>query len=104
MKAAIVCTFTSGLSDMTRKQQRDHVAVLRALKSLGRFSVFDASANTVIATTITRLMTKGLTIRKADGTETVYGQLLESTGGEYPWTTVKLTPAGEQLLKDSEAA
>ena len=44
--AGIVCTFSSGLDDLTRKQQGDVATVLRVLKSAGRFSAFEASANT----------------------------------------------------------
>lgn len=95
---AIICTFSSGLDDLTRKQQADYIEVLRVLKREGRFSAFEASDNMTIARTITRLIHKGLTTVK-DGVKTEHGLLIEtdkSTG--YPWTGVKLTAAGEALL------
>ena len=96
-----LCRFSFGLDDLTRKQQRDYVAVLRVLKRTGGFSAFEASANDTIATTMTRLLNKGLTIVRPDGRRVEYGRLLEVTGGAYPITKVRLTPAGEQLLKDA---
>lgn len=92
--------FSAGLDDLTRIQQADHVAVLRVLQRTGKFSCFEASENPVIARTMTRLMHKGCTTVKADGSKKAYGLLLKSTGGDYPWTTCELTDAGRELLAD----
>lgn len=98
MTSFIACSFSVGLDDLTRKQQADHIAVLRVLKSAGRFSAFEASANDVIARTITRLIHKGLTTVE-DGVRVNHGKLIETDHScGYPWTMVKLTPAGEALL------
>lgn len=101
MTSFIACSFSAGLDDLTRKQQADPVAVLRVLKQAGRFSAFEASANDVIARTMTRMIHKGLTTIK-DGVRTNHGKLIETDHScGYPWTTVKLTPAGEALLAAS---
>jgi hypothetical protein len=85
--------FSAGLDDLTRKQQADPVAVLRVLKATGRFSVFEATDNDIIARTMTRLVHKGY-----QG----YGRLIEIDNScGYPWTKVKLTEAGERLLADA---
>lgn len=97
MTSFIACSFSAGLEDLTRKQQADHIAVLRVLKKAGRFSSFEASSNDVIARTITRLIHKGLTTIK-DGVRTNHGKLIEVDDAPYPWTNVKLTPAGEAVL------
>lgn len=101
MTSFIACSFSAGLDDLTRKQQADHIAVLRVLKRAGRFSAFEASANDVIARTITRLIHKGLTTVK-DGVRTNHGKLIEVDDAGYPWTNVKLTPAGELVLAAAE--
>lgn len=95
----VACSFSAGLDELTRKQQADHIAVLRVLKRAGRFSVFEATSNDTIARTIDRLIHKGLTTVEPDGTRTSYGKLIETDHScGYPWTKVKLTPAGESLL------
>lgn len=98
----IVCSFSGGLEDMKRKDQGDVAKVLRVLKASGRFSVFEATANETIARMMTRLSHKGCSIVR-DGVRTDYGKLIETdnTMG-FPWAGVKLTPAGEQLLRDDE--
>lgn len=101
MSTAILCSFTSGLDDLTRKQQCDPVAVLRVLQATGRFSVFEATANQTIARMMTRLMHKQCIVVR-DGVRTEYGKLLKKTGGEFPWTTVELTAGGLKLLADAE--
>lgn len=93
---------SAGLDDLTRKQQADHVAVLRVLQKTGRFSEFEASDNPSIARTMTRLMHKGCTTVNADGSKKAYGRLLKSTGGNYPWTTCELTDAGRDCLADED--
>ena len=81
-----ICDFSSGLDDMPRKDQRDLAKVLRVLEQCGRFSVFEATDNQTIATTMTKLCRS---------------YLIETDNScGYPWTMVKLTDAGRQYLKD----
>lgn len=90
MKTSIyLCSFSSGLDDMPRKKQRDTVAVLRVLKKCGRFSVFEATANQVIANMMDRLCHGPYIVTD------------HSCG--YPWTKVTLTAAGEALLSADDA-
>jgi len=91
--------FSAVLDDLTRKQQSDHIEVLRVLARTGRFSCFEASENMVIARTMTRLLHKGCTTVDANGKKTAHGLLLKRTGGEYPWTTCELTEAGKRLIE-----
>lgn len=98
MSRMIVDRFSAGLDDLTRKQQADHIAVLRVLKRTGRFSAFEASENDTIARMMTRLLTKSLTTVEPDGTKHKHGVMLEWEDCGYPWTKVKLTPAAEALL------
>lgn len=98
--AVILCRFSAGLDDLTLKQQRDTVAVLRVLHERGRYSVFEATANDVIARMMTRLHHKGYSVVR-DGVRTDYGRLIETVGGEYPWKYVRLTEGGLRLLADS---
>lgn len=95
MTSIIVCSFSSGLDDLTRREQGDVNKVLKVLKATGRYSVFEAMANETIARMMSRLHHKGYR---------GYGKLIEKTGGEYPWTTVRLTEGGERLLADAAAA
>ena len=101
MNTAFICSFSSGLDDLPRKKQNDAVEVLKVLKASGRFSVFEATANDVIARMMYRLIHKGYSVIR-DGVRTDYGLLIETdnTCG-FPWTNVKLTEAGERLLADS---
>ena len=73
--------FSAGLDDLSRKDQGREDAVLRVLKRTGRFSAFESSENETIARTVDRLFAN---------------KLIESIGGEYPWTLVRLTEAGER--------
>lgn len=99
----IVCSFSSGLDELTRLQQGDVVAVLKTLKARGRFSCFEATANQKIATLMTRLCHKGFSVVR-NGVRTDYGRLIETDNScGYPWTEVKLTQSGEQLLADADA-
>ena len=79
-----ICVTSVGLEDLTRRQQRDKAQVLRVLHRHGRFSVFEATANQVIAKTMDAICANGLV------------ETDNSVG--YPWTKVKLTPAGLALL------
>jgi len=90
--------FSAGLDDLTRKQQADHIAVLRVLARTGRFSCFEASENDTIARTMDRLIHKGCTTVDADGKKTAHGALLKLLGGDYPWMTVEITEAGKRLI------
>lgn len=89
--------FSEGLDDLTRKQQADHLAVLRVLHRTGRFSTFEASHSMVIAKTIDRLLSKSC-ITVDDGVRTEHGPLLIRTGGQYPWCEVVLTDAGKRMI------
>ena len=92
--------FSSGLDDLTRKQQADHIAVLKVLARTGRYSIFEATENQVIAKTMDRLLWKEC-ITVTAGVKQKHGLLLKRTGGEYPWTTVELTDAGKQLIREA---
>lgn len=99
----IVCSFSSGLHELTRHQQGDVVAVLKTLKARGRFSSFEATANEKIATLMTRLCHKGFSVVR-NGARTDYGRLIETDNScGYPWTKVNLTEGGERLLADADA-
>lgn len=74
-----LCFTTAGLDEMTRREQRDPVKVLKRLHELGRFSVFEVTANDTIAKVMEYLV--------ADGLITV-------TRKGYPWYEVRLTPRG----------
>jgi hypothetical protein len=80
-----LCRFSAGLDDLSRKEQADPAVVLSTLKRLGRYSCFEASDNRVIAKTMDSLHDRGL---------------LDTTCGEYPWSTCSVTPRGEQFLLD----
>ena len=90
--------FSAGLDDLTRKQQADHIAVLRVLEKTGRYSIFEATENQTIAKTMDRLLCKSC-ITVSDGVRTEHGLLLIRTGGEYPWATCQLTDAGKRLIE-----
>lgn len=77
--------FSAGLDDLTRRQQGSDEAVLRVLDRTGRFSIFEATDNDTIARTMTRL-------QRAKFIET------DNSCG-YPWTKVKLTPAGRARIE-----
>ena len=101
--SVIICSFSSGLDELTRHQQGDVVAVLKTLKARGRFSSFEATANEKIATLMTRLCHKGFSVIR-NGVRTDYGRLIKTdTSTGYPWTGVTLTDGGERLLSDAEA-
>lgn len=102
--SAILCSFSVGLDSLPRKDHREVVPVLRVLQAAGRFSCFEASATLPLARTMTYLMHERHVVRRSDGTVGDYGRLIESTGGRYPWTTIRVTEGGERLLKESEPA
>jgi hypothetical protein len=103
MTSIIVCSFSSGLDDMKRKDQKDVVKVLRMLDQCKRYSVFETTANMDIARMITRLHHKGCTRVQPDGSRKEYGLLLKTIGGAFPWTEIELTDGGKRLLEDNPA-
>jgi len=82
----MIDSFSSGLDDMKRKDQRDEVAVLRKLATMTRFSIFEVTGNDTIANMMTDIVKRGL---------------IETTGGQYPWTTFKITEAGQRLIDEA---
>jgi len=78
------CDFSTGLADMPRRKQRYAEEVLRVLHRHGRFSVFEATANDVIARTMDDVIRRKLV------------EVDNSPG--YPWSNVKLTDAGLALI------
>jgi hypothetical protein len=81
-----VCYFGSALDEMKRRDQGNTVKVLRVLSGIKRFSVFDATANDVIARTMTHIHHDW--------------ELIRETGGEFPWIEFELTEAGRAALDD----
>lgn len=81
-----VCSFSGALGDMKRKDQGDHIKVLRVLQQSPRFSVWDAGANKRIANTMTGLARDGL----IDYPDPQPG---------YPWSKARVTEAGIALLE-----
>ena len=67
-----LCSFSVGLDSLRRRQQADPEVVIAYLRKFGRFSCFEASANPVIANTMTYLCRERL--------------MTENAG--YPWTKV----------------
>ena len=84
---AHICTFTTGLDELTRKQHADARAVLRVLAEHKRFSVFEATANPTIAATMDRLGEQGY---------------IKSAGGTFPWCEVEITEAGQAFLDEEK--
>ncbi|APW37639.1 hypothetical protein RD110_10920 [Rhodoferax koreense] len=96
MSQMIVCSFSGGIDEMKRADQRDPVKVLRVLVRDGRYSCFDASANLTIARTITNMHHKALIYGGKK-----YGRVLKLDNTlEYPWSKVVLAEGGERLLAD----
>jgi hypothetical protein len=71
------------LCELTRRQQRDTLTVLRCLAVEGAYSVFTATANPDIAGTMDRIFRWGLVERSDRG---------------FPWSDVRLTDKGRHLL------
>lgn len=88
--AIYLCSFTGGIDEMKRADQRDLVRVLRVLDAQPRkrFSVFEASDNMNIARTMTRIVREG------------YITTDNSCG--YPWTAYKLTDKGRAAIAQPE--
>lgn len=90
--------FSAGLDDLTRAQQADPIAVLRVLARTGRFSIFEATENDVIARTMDRLLWIPF-VTHSNGAITDHGLLITRIGGQYPWSEIELTEAGNRLLE-----
>ncbi len=90
--------FSTELDDLTRKQQADHIEVLRVLARTGRYSIFEATENEVIALTMDRLLWVPF-VSSSNGVITDHGLLIKKTGGQYPWSDVEVTEAGKRLLE-----
>lgn len=81
--AIFIDNFSSGLDELPRKQQGSAEAVLRVLHQRKRFSVFEVTANDIIARTVTRVIKQ---------------RYVRELGGAFPWTNVELTEAGLALI------
>lgn len=79
-----LCSFSVGIDELPRRKQRDAAEVLKVLAETKRFSVFEATANTVIANTMTRMQ----------------GHYFKVVGGDYPWCNIEITEAGKRLLTE----
>ena len=76
--------FSAGLDELTRKQQASTRDVLRCLDEIKQFSIFEATANQVIAGTMDRLVKCGF---------------ITVTPRGYPWSDVVLTEDGRNRLE-----
>lgn len=79
-------SFSVGLDEINRKSQRNPVRVLRLIYRAGKFSIFEATANEVIANTLGWLQGGG------------YFELDNSCG--YPWFKVIETEKGREMIGD----
>lgn len=77
-----ICQFSVGIDELSRRKQRSDVEVLKVLAEHKRFSVFEATANQIIASTMTRMQ----------------GKYFKVVGGAYPWCKIELTDEGRGLL------
>lgn len=82
MPKTIICSFSVGLDELPVKQ-RTVPGILAFLKQAGHFSVFEATSKPQIARILDNLFKR---------------ELIAQTGGEFPWTNVALTEAGERAL------
>lgn len=88
--AVFLDRFTSnGLDEMKRKDRRSPAKVLKALSEHPRFSVFEATANQVVANTMTYLVDEKLI------------EVDNSPG--YPWSIAIITDKGRAYMKSSPA-
>jgi DNA-binding HxlR family transcriptional regulator len=86
VNAIYVDSFSGGIDDMRRADQREIAKVLRVLadQKPKRFSVFEATDNQTIARTMTRIVHEG------------YITTDHSCG--YPWTEYELTAKGRAVI------
>lgn len=82
--AVFLDSFSVGLDVLTRRQQADVATVLSVLAREKRYSVFEATANQVIATTMDRIVRDGL--------------ITTDTSCGFPWTRCELTEKGRLML------
>ncbi len=83
-------SFSGAIDGMKRKDQGNAINVLKVLSRHPRFSVFDATANAVIAKTMTYLFCE----KYIAGTQPRPG---------YPWMAVDITEKGQALLDGTPA-
>lgn len=89
--AAIPCSFSSGIDDMKRSEQKDPMKVLRVLAARPRFSAFEATDNMGIARSLQRLKDEG------------YITYPEPQPG-YPWIRTELTDKARAALGSDGAS
>lgn len=83
MTSEHVCSFSGGLAELSKRDQRSGHAVLEFLKIAPKFSTFDAASSKELAKTITSLREEGL---------------LKIENLAFPWHRAKITAAGRRLL------
>lgn len=79
-----ICSF-SALDELPKNQRGNTLKVLSLLHKVGRFSCFEVEGK--LCDTITYILGPS--------------GYIESTGGSYPWTTVKLSEKGLKVLEES---
>ena len=79
-RAVYLCSWDAGLGYMKKGDQKYSKKVLAALHACGRFSVFEATENRVIAKMMDSLVKEG------------YIEVDNSPG--YPWSNVRVTKKG----------
>lgn len=84
-KPVFLDRFSSGLDELTRRQQADVGEVLTVLDREMRYSVFEATENQTIAKTMDRIIAEEL--------------ITTDNSCGYPWTRCELTDAGREYLK-----
>ena len=81
-----LCNFST-LDDLPKRSHKDRLAVLKALSTVRRFSIFEATSTMALAKTLAQLGFEGL---------------YKTIGGEYPWIEIEITEAGQRLIAESE--
>lgn len=76
--------FSSGLDELTRRQQASIATVLRVPARTKRYSVFEATDNQTIAKTMDAIIDREL--------------IATDNSCGYPWTKCELTDAGREWL------
>jgi hypothetical protein len=76
-----ICSFSS-LDELPKKHYGDPLQVLRVLHKVGRFSTFEIQGK--LCSTMTWLLNESGWVK--------------STGGDFQWTTVRLTDDGMRKL------
>lgn len=83
-----ICSFSTSIDEMKRKDQKSMHAVLRVLKEHPRYSIFEATDNDTIARTMDRLQEAGLFERR-------------QPQPAYPWCEATVTEAGLRFLGEA---